>query len=100
MDFPNSCNKKIKLSLTHDPAGAFDNRVKGLVLAAHTHCGQVRIPFYGALWIPSSAPDEATCGLYKDNQRTVFTTSGAGTTVFPVRVGTQSSWDLLEISFK
>ena len=100
LDFPNSCNKKIKFSLTHDPAGAFDNRVKGLVLAAHTHCGQVRIPFYGALWIPSSAPVEATCGLYKDNQRTVFTTSGAGTTVFPVRVGTQSSWDLLEISFK
>ncbi len=100
VEFPDSCYNQVKFSVTHDPAGAFDERVKGLVLAAHTHCGQVRLPFYGALWIPTSAPEEATCGLYKDNQRTVFTTSGAGTSLFPVRIGTQSNWDLLEVQFK
>ncbi|MDG2450053.1 MAG: metallophosphoesterase, partial [Saprospiraceae bacterium] len=81
VEFPTNCDNQVKFSVTHDPAGAFDGRVKGLVLAAHTHCGQVRIPLYGALWIPSSAPEEATCGLYKDNQRTVFTTAGAGTSL-------------------
>ena len=100
IDFPDECNDKVKFSVTHDPAGAFDPKVKGLVLAAHTHCGQVRLPFYGALWVPTSAPKEATCGVYKDNQRTVFTTSGAGTTVFPVRVGTQSEWDMLRVNFQ
>tara|TARA_X000000368_G_C22895956_1_gene651855 strand:+ start:51 stop:887 length:837 start_codon:yes stop_codon:yes gene_type:complete len=100
VEFPDSCDNQVKFSVTHDPAGAFDPKVKGLVLAAHTHCGQVRLPFYGALWIPSSAPEEATCGLYQDNQRTVFTTSGAGTSLFPVRVGTQSNWDLLYVIFK
>ncbi len=100
IDFPDECNNKVKFSVTHDPAGAFDPRVEGLVLAGHTHCGQVRLPFYGALWVPTSAPKEATCGLYQDNQRIVFTTSGAGTTVFPVRVGTQSEWDMLKVSFQ
>ena len=100
IEFPDECNNKVKFSVTHDPAGAFDQKVIGLVLAGHTHCGQVRLPFYGALWVPTSAPKEATCGLYQDNQRTVFTTSGAGTTVFPVRVGTQSEWDMLKVSFQ
>ena len=51
VEFPDSCDNQVKFSVTHDPAGAFDPKVKGLVLAAHTHCGQVRLPFYGALWI-------------------------------------------------
>ena len=33
----------------------------------------------------------------QDNQRTVFTTSGIGTTILPIRIGTQSEWDLLQL---
>ena len=97
--FPEDCKNSIKLTVTHDPAGAFHKDMKGLVLAAHTHCGQIRLPFIGALWIPSDAPLEATCGLYVDKKRTVFTTAGAGTTLLPIRIGTTSSWDLLTIRF-
>ena len=37
------------LTITHDPAGAFDRRVKGLVIAGHTHCGQVSLPVIGPM---------------------------------------------------
>ena len=97
--FPEDCKNALKLTVTHDPAGAFHKDMKGLVLSAHTHCGQIRLPFIGALWIPSDAPLEATCGLYVDKKRTVFTTAGAGTTLLPIRIGTTSSWDLLTIRF-
>ena len=97
--FPEDCKNAIKLTVTHDPAGAFHQDMEGLVLAAHTHCGQIKLPFIGVLWIPSDAPVEATCGLYVDKKRTVFTTAGAGTTLLPIRIGTTSSWDLLTIKF-
>ena len=97
--FPEDCKNSMKLTVTHDPAGAFHQDMEGLVLAAHTHCGQIRLPFIGALWIPSDAPLEATCGLYVDKKQTVFTTGGAGTTLLPIRIGTSSSWDLLTIKF-
>ena len=97
--FPEDCKNSMKLTVTHDPAGAFHQDIEGLVLAAHTHCGQIRLPFLGALWIPSDAPLEATCGLYVDKKRTLFTTAGAGTTLLPIRIGTKSSWDLLTIKF-
>ena len=99
IDYPKDCVKSGKITITHDPAGAFHNNVQGLVLAAHTHCGQIRLPFIGTLWIPSAAPIEATCGLYQDLQRTVFTTAGAGTTILPLRIGTKSTWDLLTLTF-
>ena len=99
IDYPKDCVRSGKITITHDPAGAFHNNVQGLVLAAHTHCGQIRLPFIGALWIPSAAPIEATCGLYQDLQRTVFTTAGAGTTILPLRIGTKSTWDLLTLTF-
>ena len=67
----------------------------GLFISGHTHCGQISFPFIGPLWVPTEAPKEAHCGLYQDNMRTVFTTSGVGTTIFPVRFGAQSNWDLL-----
>ena len=99
VDFPEECENIPKFTITHDPAGAFDARVKGLVIAGHTHCGQISLPYFGPLWVPSNAPPEAHCGLYEDNQRTVFVTSGVGTTILPLRFGAQSQWDELNISW-
>ena len=95
--FPEECKKMVKITLTHDPAGAFHKDVSGLVISGHTHCGQIRFPLIGSLWVPTEAPSKAHCGLYKDSQRTVFTTSGIGTTLLPLRIGTQAQWDFLTI---
>lgn len=99
VDYPNECKSLPKLTITHDPAGAFDRRVKGLVIAGHTHCGQVSLPFLGPLWVPTDAPSFAHCGLYEGGDITVFVTSGVGTAILPLRYGAQSQWDLLELSF-
>jgi predicted MPP superfamily phosphohydrolase len=100
VDYPDECKSIPKLTITHDPAGAFDRRVKGLVIAGHTHCGQVSLPFIGPLWVPTDAPSFAHCGLYEGGNITVFVTSGVGTAILPLRYGTQSQWDLLNVKFK
>ena len=98
VDYPDKCKSLPKLTITHDPAGAFDRRVKGLVIAGHTHCGQVSLPFTGPLWVPTDAPSFAHCGLHEGHKITVFVTSGVGTSILPLRLGTQSQWDLLSVN--
>ncbi|MDB2510020.1 metallophosphoesterase [Pseudomonadales bacterium] len=96
-DFPAECDNHTALTLTHDPAAAFQPGIEGLVLAGHTHCGQVSLPFIGAPWAPSSAPRKAHCGLYSDEIRQVLVTPGIGTSVLPVRLGTQAQWELVTL---
>ncbi|MDA9345882.1 metallophosphoesterase [Porticoccaceae bacterium] len=98
-DFPSACFDRLQITLTHDPAGAFNPKIKGLVLAGHTHCGQISIPFVGPIYVPTQAPKETHCGLYKDEQRQVFVSSGIGTSVIPLRLNTQSEWDLITINY-
>ncbi len=100
IEFPKECIDLPQITITHDPAGGFAPDFEGLLIAGHTHCGQVSFPFIGPLWIPSQVPKEAHCGLYQDKNRTIFTTSGVGTSIYPIRFGTQSNWDLLEILFR
>jgi uncharacterized protein len=100
VDFPQVCDDKPRLTMTHDPAAAFYENVQGLVIAGHTHCGQVKLPLVGILWTPSKAPSNGNCGLYVDQDRTVFVTSGVGTSILPIRFGAQSQWDLINIRFE
>ena len=96
VDFPAGAGLP-KITLTHDPAGAFHPDVEGVVFAGHTHCGQIRLPIIGSPWIPSEAPNDATCGLYEDADRFLWVSSGVGTSILPVRLGAQSQWDLIEM---
>ena len=77
VDFPQACTNKLLISLMHDPAGAFHPNVEGIVLAGHTHCGQISIPFLGPIYTPSSAPNDAQCGLFQDEKRVLFVSAGA-----------------------
>ena len=95
VDYPAEFKSIPKLTITHDPAGACDPLMKGLVIAGHTHCGQISLPFVGPLWVPTDAPSFAHCGLHEDRDITVFVTSGVGTAVLPLRLGAQSQWDMI-----
>jgi predicted MPP superfamily phosphohydrolase len=93
--FPPECEALRKITLTHDPAGAFHPAMRGIVLAGHTHCGQVQLPVLGALFVPTEAPREAQCGHYKNDQITLFVSSGVGTSLLPLRFLAQSQWDII-----
>ena len=73
--------------LTHNPdifRDQIPDRVQ-LTLAAHTHGGQVNLPFAGRLIVPSQYGQEYAAGIVKEKGRTMFVTTGIGTSILPVR---------------
>lgn len=55
-----------------------------LMLAAHSHCGQVTIPFMGRPVLPIHNRAYA-CHRVEQNGRTMYVTGGIGTSIVPVR---------------
>lgn len=68
-------------------------------LAGHSHCGQISIPFLGPLWAPTEAPRDAWCGLYQDELKALWVSSGVETSLLLIRLGAPSQWDLIEVTF-
>lgn len=97
-EIPARCSRYPTVYLTHDPAAAFESDDTGLWLAGHTHCGQVRLPLLGPLWVPSSAPAAAYCGLYQDEFRTVFVSSGVGSSILQIRFFAQSQIEIISFN--
>lgn len=83
-----------RVVLTHspDPVVEAARRDVRLVLAGHTHGGQVRLPFYGALVTRSSIGRRYDRGLFRwpgdgdDPTATLlYVNAGVGTSILPVR---------------
>lgn len=55
-----------------------------LMLAAHSHCGQVTIPFVGRPVLPIHNKRYA-CHLVEENGKRMYVTGGVGTSIVPVR---------------
>ena len=55
------------------------------ILAGHTHCGQIRFPFIGALTYVSQYGDRFACGDISDGGQRVFVGAGLGTSLLPLR---------------
>jgi predicted MPP superfamily phosphohydrolase len=72
--------------LTHSPQIFFkaDLARFDLVLAGHTHGGQVRLPGFGALWSPSGSESYESGWYYGEHAR-MFVTRGVGTSILPFR---------------
>lgn len=56
-----------------------------LILAGHTHGGQVRFPVIGAPFIPSSYGQKYALGHIRENDVDMFVTTGIGTSILPFR---------------
>lgn len=85
--------------LTHAPQIAPDlSPDMPLLLAGHTHCGQVVLPLIGAAAEIVKPP--YTCGLVRDGKRTVIITAGLGTTGVPFRIGAPPDLWLLTLGPK
>ena len=77
---------RILLSHSPDPFPGVPGDV-ALMLAGHTHCGQVRLPFLGAVKTMSAYGQRYACGLIRENGRTLIVTAGLGTSGLPLRLG-------------
>ncbi|MCF3943406.1 metallophosphoesterase [Oceanobacillus alkalisoli] len=88
--------------LSHSPyvIKTYPNLPADLVLSGHTHGGQVRLPFIGAVISPGGGVfpelDKGTCE-WKRN-RYIYVDSGLGTSMIPVRFLNQSQISLIEIN--
>lgn len=56
-----------------------------LILAGHTHGGQVWFPVLGSLIVPSSYGQKYAFGHIKENETDMFVTTGIGTSILPFR---------------
>jgi predicted MPP superfamily phosphohydrolase len=56
-----------------------------LVLAGHTHCGQIVLPLLGAPSIPSEYGKRYACGIVRESGHSLIVTGGIGTSVLPIR---------------
>lgn len=87
------------LLLMHDPASFVDlPPVQGLVVAAHTHGGQVYLPWVGAPIVPGAAPRQWAYGWVEYAGNRMYVTSGLGVSIFPVRFNMRPEWALFTIN--
>lgn len=56
-----------------------------LLLAGHTHGGQVKLPLVGSLVVPSQFGQRYAAGHVFENGHHLFVTTGIGTSILPVR---------------
>jgi predicted MPP superfamily phosphohydrolase len=86
------------LVLMHEPDSfpELDDRAS-LTLAAHTHGGQVRLPWIGAPIPHSQYGQRYVAGHVVENGRHLFVTTGLGTSVLPIRVGVPPEFALLTL---
>lgn len=77
------------LAFTHSP-DTFPEIKKfnfSLLIAGHTHGGQVALPFIGRPIVPSKYGERYAIGHIHENNRDLFVTPGIGTSILPVRFG-------------
>lgn len=75
----------VRIALFHSPA--YYDQVADhvtLALAGHSHGGQVRLPFYGPLWLPPGT-GPYVAGWYHRGPSRLYVCRGIGTTILPIR---------------
>lgn len=95
----------VPIVLTHSPDLIPDLPVaQPLVLAGHTHCGQVVLPWIGPLIMHASSDHwrqlynpRYRCGVVRDGTRTTIVTAGVGSGTSPVRIGAMPDWWLITL---
>ena len=75
-----------RVLVSHSP-DASPRAKAGLVLAGHTHCGQVVLPLFGSPVNVSRYGKRYLCGLVREGARTTIVSAGVGTSVLPLRWG-------------
>jgi predicted MPP superfamily phosphohydrolase len=88
----------VPLLLSHSP-DPFPQvpRSIALMLAGHTHCGQIRLPLVGAISTMSDYGDRYACGVIREDGKTLVVSAGLGTSLLPLRLGAVPDMWLLRL---
>lgn len=80
----------LPIALAHEPdvTPELDPPLR-IVLAGHTHCGQIAPWPVGPLFTASAYGHRYACGIVREGDRTVVVTAGLGTSNLPLRLGAQ-----------
>ncbi len=89
----------ILLSHTPDIVDQLSTEPVTLILSGHTHGGQIRLPFIGAVITPGHGLfPRRTKGVYPlPNKRQVYIDSGLGMSRIPVRLCNQSQYSVIDM---
>ena len=88
---------RVLLSHSPDVMPAVPDDVS-LVLAGHTHCGQIRLPLIGAMSTMSNYGSRYSCGVVHDGAKRLIVSAGLGTSLLPLRLGAAPDLWLLTLS--
>ncbi|QAY76078.1 metallophosphoesterase [Sphingosinicella sp. BN140058] len=86
----------VLLSHSPDPFPDVPGHIR-LVLAGHTHCGQISLPLIGPLSTMSRYGDRYACGLMIENGKTLVVGAGVGTSILPLRLGARPDMWLISV---
>lgn len=87
--------------LTHNPSVYREiPQGVGLVLAGHTHGGQVRLPFFGNVMPVANVPRRLVSGVSAEGGRTFHTSAGLGVSRLPIRFFCPPEFTILTIKPK
>jgi len=74
------------IALSHSPDAIVNAPKKfSIMLSGHTHGGQIKLPFFGFLIVPSDYGQKFALGFIEFNGKYVYTTNGVGTAMIPAR---------------
>lgn len=71
-----------------------------LMLAGHTHCGQIVLPLIGPVETGSDFGRKYVCGVVRKGSKTLVVTAGMGTSRLPMRIGAHPDVWLIRISVR
>jgi predicted MPP superfamily phosphohydrolase len=97
---PRTAPERFGVAVMHSPDSAPESAACGyeLILAGHTHGGQVRLPFVGALVTNSVMPRRLASGLIRMGSAVMFLSPGLGTSKYaPFRFLCRPEATLLEL---
>lgn len=89
---------KVRICLFHSPA--FFERASvncSLSLSGHTHGGQIKIPFWGPLWLPQGSYPYLE-GWYHRGESHMYVSRGLGTSILPLRFGSRPELSFITLS--
>lgn len=90
---------KINIMHTPDTFNEIEKYNYNLILAGHSHNGQINIPFYGAIVTPNGAKKYYK-PYYKINNTDMYISSGIGTSNFNFRLFNRPSFNLYRVKSK